>query len=204
MCAAKKSSTQTNLVANLVLWKTRYGTTVAHSGSNPITISKASMREIQLTQGKVALVDDIDYEYLMQFNWYAMRQVRKYRPVRSLKKADGAWVTVYMYHDIAERMGIDLEAASHIDHIDNETLNNCRSNLRAATVSQNLHNTGVPRNSKTGVKGVCFHKASGQYQAKICVRGKLHWLGTHVTIAEAERVIVAKREELCGEFACHG
>ncbi len=148
------------------------------------------MKTIKLTQGQVALVDDCDYEYLMQWKWYAQRVDNGFRAVR----------TIYMHTVIAECMDID---ARYLDHIDQNPSNNQRSNLRGATNSQNGHNRGHNKNSKTGVKGVYFHKKSGKYEAQITVEGKKHWLGLFNTTSEAEKVVVAKREELVGEFACH-
>ncbi len=104
-----------------------------------------------------------------------------------------------MHTVIAKRMGIDT---TQIDHIDQNPLNNQRSNLRAATVSQNGHNRGANKNSKTGVKGVSLHEG-GKYIAEIMVKGRKHKLGLFDTIAEAAIVVQRKREELVGEFACH-
>ncbi len=153
------------------------------------------MKTIKLTQGKVTLIDDIDYEYLNQFNWCAARCRNGFRAMRSLP-IDGKWKTLFIYTVIAERMGIDTKL---IDHKDGNPLNNQRSNLRSATNSQNLHNHGANSNNTTGVKGVCVFR--GKYRARIQVRCKQHHLGDFDTIAEAERVIVAKRIEMVGEFA---
>ena len=104
-----------------------------------------------------------------------------------------------MHTVVAQRMEID---SKRIDHIDHKPLNNQRSNLRSATGSQNSHNRWPQSNSKTGVKGVCFEKARGKYRARIEVEGKLYSLGCFDTILEAEAVVVSKRKELMGEFAC--
>lgn len=158
------------------------------------------MKKIKLTQGQVALVDDIDFEYLSQWKWCADRHRKCFRPLRKSPRVNGKRETIYIYTVIAERMGID---ASRIDHKDQNPLNNQRKNLRAATHSQNLHNCGASKNSTTGVKGVWFHKARGKYVAEIRVEGKLYWLGRFDILAEAAVVVQKKREELVGEFACH-
>ena len=97
-------------------------------------------------------------------------------------------------------MGIDTTL---IDHKDQNTLNNCRSNLRSATVSQNGHNRGAQLNNTTGVKGVYLCKQTGRYATRIEVMYKRYNLGRFDTLAEAAAVIKKKREELMGEFACH-
>ena len=156
------------------------------------------MKEIELTQGKVALVDDIDYEYLMQWKWYANRHRDHFR-ARRTDRTNGDQKTIRMHNVIAERMEIDSE---HIDHIDRNPLNNQRSNLRVATRSQNQHNRGAQKNSKTGVKGISFDKTQGRYQARIEITGKHYYIGRFDTVEEAAVVIKQKREELVGEFAC--
>ena len=97
-------------------------------------------------------------------------------------------------------MGIDT---TQIDHKGRNPLNNRRFNLRAATDSQNGHNCGAQKNSMTGVKGVCFDKQSGKYDARVMFTRKQHYLGRFDTIEEAAAVVQEKREELAGEFACH-
>lgn len=125
------------------------------------------MKTIELTQNQMTLVDDVDYEYLNQFKWNASWYHKGYRAVRT-SKVNGKKKTIRMHRVIAKRMGID----SMVDHKDRNPLNNCRSNLRAATNSQNLHNRGPQSNSLTSIKGVCFHKQTSKYHAQITVEGK--------------------------------
>ena len=156
--------------------------------------------KIELTQNQVTLVNNVDYKYLNQFKWYAGWDGKCFRAMRSLPRVNSKQKTIRMHTVIAQRMGID---SKRIDHIDHNPLNNQRSNLRAATVSQNGHNHGPNKNSTTGVKGVSFDKSSGRYRAHIKVKGEYLSLGRFNTIPEAEIVVIAKREELVSEFACH-
>jgi hypothetical protein len=159
------------------------------------------MPEIPLTQGQVAIVDDVDYEFLMQFKWCAHRSYNrpqeKCRPIRNVK-VDGKRTTRRMYHDIADRMGLEYTI---IDHIDQNPLNNCRSNLRVATNSQNLCNRGLQRNNTSGVRGVSFYKATGKYRGRVKIMGKEIHLGSFDTAVEASKVVEAARIEHMGEFA---
>ncbi len=70
-----------------------------------------------------------------------------------------------------------------VDHVDRDKANNRWKNLRAASPSQNQYNK-VLRPSKSGFRGVCFHRQSGRWQARIKVAGKKISLGYHPT-AEA-------------------
>ena len=152
------------------------------------------MRTLQLTRGKEALVDDLDYHYLKQWKWCAISQNNEWRAMR--KDSDGK--TRYMHQEVANRIGI---RSSLVNHRDNNPLNNCRDNLRPATQSQNLHNRGPQKNNTTGVKGVWACKQTGRYAAEITVRGTKHWIGRFDTIKEAEHALTAKRRELLGEYA---
>lgn len=114
------------------------------------------MKQIILTQGKTALVDEEDFIYLSQFkwkashigkNWYAMRE--EYLGTVQGKKMKKA---VYMHRLIAERSGIDT--SNLIDHIDQNSLNNCRNNLRSATHKQNKENITVYNHNTSGHRGV--------------------------------------------------
>ena len=159
------------------------------------------MKEIPLTQDKVAIVSDIDYEYLNQWKWYAQKQRSKYRALRSIKRGKGDWTLALMHRVIAERMGID---APQIDHIDQNPLNNCRSNLRGATHSQQGYNKGLGKANTSGVKCVYRVKKTGRWRVQIFNNGKSHSFGSYTDKEEARRVASAKRKELHGEFACDG
>lgn len=157
------------------------------------------MKEIQLTRGRVALVDDEDFEYLSQFTWYAMKSRPSDRPVRTAKVNGSRWLPRFLYHDVADRMGMKYVT---VDHINGNPLDNRRSNLRAATHSQNLHNRGKPGHNTSGIKGVSFDKRTGRFDARVMVKRKQYWLGRFDTPAEAGLAVSQKRRELVGEFAC--
>ena len=96
------------------------------------------MKEIPLTRGKVALVDDCDYEFLMQWKWvfnskgYAQRHIFSAEACTRQK-------TCHMHRVIAERIGLEIRGHA-IDHRDCDGLNNTRINLRLATRQQNSAN----------------------------------------------------------------
>ena len=160
------------------------------------------MPEIPLTQGQVAIVDEIDYEYLMQFKWFARRgrlSPPDYRAVRNTPRgANGKRGTASIHREVARRAGT---LGPIIDHIDRDTLNNRRSNLRPATNSQNLHNRGRDRNNTSGYAGVSYIKASGKYRAYVYDMGKQIYLGTFDDPAEAAKVRNKAKRKIAGEFA---
>ena len=88
-----------------------------------------------------------------------------------------------------------------IDHIDLNRSNNRWANLRDATQSQNLANTLARANSKSGFKGVYWHKRRAKWHAQIRHRGKGKSLGLFDSAGDAHRAYYAAAKELHGEFA---
>jgi len=87
-----------------------------------------------------------------------------------------------------------------VDHINRNILDNHIENLRAATRVQNAQNSGMQINNKLGVKGV-FATYCGTYRAQIRTHGKVKFLGTYKTIAEASAAYQAAAKEQHGAFA---
>jgi hypothetical protein len=93
--------------------------------------------EIPLTKGKVAIVDEIDAD-LAKYRWF-------YRFSTSTNgyAGSGRPGMHHMHRVILERMlGRPLEKGEVCDHIDRNSINNSRSNLRVATHSENVRNSG--------------------------------------------------------------
>lgn len=85
------------------------------------------MKLIPLTQGKFALVDDDDFEYLNQFKWLAHLFGKNYYADSGSK-------------GLMHRFIMKAEKADIIDHKDRNSLNNQKTNLRKCTRSQNNAN----------------------------------------------------------------
>lgn len=153
------------------------------------------MKEIQLTQGYVALIDDIDYELVSAYKWYAAVYKRKstshlYVKPQSNVVIDGKRKTILMHHVIAGN--------NHTDHADGNPLNNQRSNLRACSNAQNQHNKiGW---SKSGYKGVGIHLC-GLWQAYINVNGKQKYVGLFKTKEDAAMAYNEAATRYFGKFA---
>ena len=154
------------------------------------------MKEIPLTQGKVALVDDADYPWLMAMGkWCAANLNGWWYAVRSERRDDDKQYTVYMHRLI---MGSPQEK---VDHWCGETLNNQRYNLRLATNAQNTQNQKLRINNTSGFKGVSFSRACRKWKARITANRRITHIGFFPTRIEAALAYNAKALELFGEFA---
>jgi len=148
------------------------------------------MREIQLTQGKVAFVDDEDYEYLSQFNWQAVKDRKLWYAVRR----DG-YSHIRMHREI---MGV-TDPKIQVDHRNHDGLDNRRSNLRIASGSQNIANSRRSDLNVTGYIGVSFSK---RHKSKpYIVYCQHNYIGSYATAEEAGRAYDEIAREVFGEFA---
>lgn len=148
------------------------------------------MKEIPLTKGKVALVDDGDYDELMKYSWYA-NECGHGKELYYARR--GGKARISMHNQI---MGFPT---SQVDHIDKDGLNNQRENLRIGTHAQNLANTG-PRGGSSKYKGV-YKTETGKWKSVIMVNNKRYSLGHFSDEGEAAIAYDAKAVELLGEFA---
>jgi len=107
----------------------------------------------------------------------------------------------YVHRIIYELLVRSIPEGYDIDHINNIRDDNRIENLRIATRQENCRNQSVRKTSKSGVKGVSFHKATQKYRALIHINGKQQTVGYFKTIEEAKISYNNKAKELYGEFA---
>jgi hypothetical protein len=126
-----------------------------------------SMKKIPLTQGKVALVDNRDFEWLSQWKWYPDKLNTKRCEVQwRVKRPVWKKGCTYMHREIAKRMGIPEKY--QIDHRDCNGLNNQRSNLRPSSKGQNAANSRKRSGCTSRFKGVYLHRRPGKWMARVC------------------------------------
>ena len=147
------------------------------------------MKEIQLTQGKVALVDDEDFEYLNQWKWY----VTKRNYVRRSKENE----TLYLHRIILNVKDKNI----FIDHVNMNKLDNRKINLRICNRSQNGMNRNKTSLNSSGYKGVVFDIRRKKYYAKIKVNQKIIFLGYYINCIDAARAYNQAAQKYHGEFA---
>lgn len=83
-----------------------------------------------------------------------------------------------------------------VDHINHDTLNNTRKNLRAVTKEHNCQNLkGAQRNSKTGIRGVSWNKRRNRWYAQIRSHGKNIYVGLFKNIEDAEKAVIEARRK---------
>lgn len=135
------------------------------------------MKELQLTNGGVTLVDDDIYEQIKIYNWrrdkLANHVVRTTGPKQHRK--------IMRLH----RFVMNAQKGQIVDHINGNVLDNRKENLRFASKSTNGMNRLKQANNKSGYKGVCYHKSAKKWVAQLTVSGKRVINSFHETAEEA-------------------
>lgn len=152
-------------------------------------------KEIALSKGKVAIVDDADYEYLSQWKWYAKNCGTVWYAMRGQRV--GKRTKQLSMH----RILLDPADDIMVDHVNLDGLDNRRENLRTCTKAENMRNDGIRVNSKSGFKGVHWDKNRQRWVAYITTDGKRKHLGRFDNIEQAVRAYDVAARELHGEFA---
>lgn len=145
------------------------------------------VKQIELTQGKVAIVDDDDFEYLSQWKWHYTAQ--GYAARRSSDR-------IILMH----RQLISTADGMDTDHANGNKLDNRRSNLRPATRSQNLANRPSLR-GRSEYKGVSWHEARKKWAAHYYLGGESHYIGLFVSEQEAAAAYDEAAKRVYGEYA---
>jgi len=154
------------------------------------------MKEIKLTQGKVAIIDDVDYAELSKYKWYARLEGKVYYAQRGVKKSNGKR-TIQRMH----RFLMNPSVGIGVDHIDGNGLNNQRSNLRLCNQSENCRNQRAVRGGSSKYKGVDWFKLLNKWRAKIYVNHKSVHLGVFASEEDAASAYNNTAVKYFGEFA---
>jgi len=156
------------------------------------------MKEIQLTQNQVAIVDDADFEALNAYKWHARwnPSTKSFYAQRSVPIGGGKRTTIQMHRVITcAQKGFD------VDHINKNTLDNSKANMRVCSRSENGRNRGKQIDNTSGYKGV--DSKNGKWRARIGHLGKKKFLGFFDNILDAAAAYDKAAIELHGSYARH-
>ena len=128
------------------------------------------MKEINLSQGRVTIVDDDDFEEISKHKWNYAQGYAK----RNIAAGAGKQATLHMHVAIMGKTG-GLE----IDHVNGNGLDNRRDNLQFVTHAQNLQNKAPDKNTSSVYKGVSWNKRIKRWTSQIMIDKKLRHLGRY-------------------------
>jgi len=147
------------------------------------------MRFIPLTQGQQAIVDDEDYDLVVQYKWHAKKGYNKFYAGRSV----GTYGKQLMHTLIT--------GFAQVDHVNGDGLDNTRANLRPATTSQNAANRQKRSGRSSKYKGVVFRKDRKKWIARIQVDGRRINIGLFENEMVAAKAYDDKAIQHFGEYA---
>jgi len=154
------------------------------------------MKEIRITKGKVALIDDEMFDRVSRFAWYALAPCGIYYAATRIR--DGEKQVHFTMH----RLIMGFPDGFHIDHIDGNGLNNQKHNLRIATNAQNSMNRRKQLSeSSSTFKGVSWDKNRNLWMAKICFNDETKNLGRYKNETAAALAYNNAACKYFGEFA---
>jgi hypothetical protein len=142
-------------------------------------------------KGYEVLIDNDDLEYILSINW-------------SSENAAGSNGIYFVCHKLKiklHRQILKAKKGDTVDHINGNTLDNRKENLRICSTAENSRNSRRGKNNTSGYKGVCWDKENGKWYSSIMVDRKHINLGRYKTKREAYAAYCEAALKLHGEFA---
>jgi hypothetical protein len=143
-------------------------------------------------QREIALIDSEDLVKVKNYSWslgkyYVQGYTRGIKPIQKVR-----------LHNII----LPTDDGLDVDHINGDSLDNRKVNLRSATASQNCANAKkIDKNVSSIYKGVSYEKARDQWFVKICKNKKNHYIGRYDNEWEAARAYNTAALVLFGKYA---
>ena len=153
-------------------------------------------------KGKFALVDEGDFARVNKHKWWLRKANRKKRQlpyVYTSKKKNGKSTGILMH-----RLILKAKEGELVDHINHNTLDNRRCNIRICTASQSNFNLRPKKRTAeiaSRYKGVCWHTIGKKWSSYIGKHGKVKYLGLFMEEKDAAKAYNEAAKELFGEFA---
>jgi hypothetical protein len=164
---------------------------------------------LNLNQDKETFIDDADAD-LAELAWTANKMVknRGWYVVRGRSGQNIRYPRMVLHRIILGRMlGRELSRNEFVDHINQDTLDNRRENLRLADKAGNSRNRKKfaaygDRQTSSRFKGVTWNKRSRKWRAHIIVNREYNYLGGFLDELSAARAYNEAAKKNFGAFAC--
>ena len=145
-------------------------------------------KKISVGHNLFAIVDDENYEELNKYHWYlnAVKSNHRY----AIRRSNGKQILMH-------RIINNTPEGFHTDHVNHNTLDNRKSNLRTVTSRVNqLNRKGLQPNNTSGIQGVSWHKPTNKWAAYGIAKKKMHHLGLFENKEEAGAAVAKFKEGL--------
>lgn len=148
---------------------------------------------VTLKNGRQFQIDEDDWDSVKHIKWNIHLMRKGYKYVYTFQKTDKSRKMIYLH-----RMLMNCKNPMFVDHINGDTLDNRKSNLRVLTNRQNQWNQKRVRGF-VPYKGVTFE--NGAYRSRIRINGKKKSLGRFKTAIEASNAYNQASLELHGSYS---
>ena len=158
-----------------------------------------AFRRIRMAQPRYAKVDPADYKRLRKYEWFAEKGTRNFYAVRRANDPKRSkFAVIYMHREL-----IEVGDGLLIDHVNQNSMDNRKANLRGATRAQNLRNRKKFSNSSgSKYKGIYRRKNYRKWLARITFEKKTIHLGCFRDEIEAAKAYDRAAMKYHKEFAC--
>ena len=139
---------------------------------------------------KPFIFDINDFEKVSKYHWY--EETNGYIRSSGKRKEDKIFL---------HRLIMDFPENMWIDHINHNTLDNRKLNLRIASTSQNTMNHIKGSNNTSGMSGVVWVKNRNKWKSQIKFNGQLIFLGEYDKFEDAGKRRKQAEEEYFKEYS---
>lgn len=146
------------------------------------------MKRLKLTKGYYTLLDDEDYLLIKT-------KYSEYKPISWFDKRNPTYTRAALYkHNVETKTSIYIQIprlimnapkGKVVDHIDRNTLDNRKQNLRVCGFSENIRNCKMRKNNTSGYRGAAFNKRTKKWHSSVMINYKSIYLGQYNTAKEA-------------------
>lgn len=144
------------------------------------------------------LFDSADFKLICRYNWkrycYTQSDNSPYYLISAYDKNEG---TVYLHRVIFQTVSNDVI----IDHINRDTSDNRKSNLRICTLLENTRNHSLRKDNSSGVTGVYWDERRKKWRACYYIGGRTKHLGYYDNFHQAVKSRLIAEKEVYGAFA---
>lgn len=145
---------------------------------------------------RTVIVDDDDIDKLSKFKWNLLIGQDGFEYAQCHSGSGKTRRTLRMHRFI-----MDADPSHFVDHINGQTLDNRKSNLRLCTKAQNMWNRKINKTNSTGYKGVKKDNRTNKFVASIREGSNRIHLGTFSTAKEAALAYNSAAIKYHGSFA---
>jgi hypothetical protein len=155
------------------------------------------MKYLELTKNKKTLVDDNDFDFLNQWSWYWVgKRGSKYGYAERTQRIRGRQTHIKLHRLLA-----NAKKGEQVDHINGDSLDNRRENLRLCSQSQNNANRKILTTNKSGYRGVSWSNHAKKWRTVFKVNSEQRHLGYFDNIRDAAKAYNLEAKKYFGDFA---